>query len=196
MWAKTFLFFVFIFSIFFYLGCGGRQPNPIAAHQIGDESRSCNSLKLEITQNEALMFEKTHKDDSKFVTNTLWFVFFTPAMDLREAEKVEAEALRYRNMCLTILMNDKGCGATSASDPTGKSVQPTKTDQKVSVNKTLEDAPVENVGRFSSQKQTCSICGRTIPKLEQHFLVDEKITCKDCFAKLKQDNFALSASVR
>ena len=51
-----------------------------------------------------------------------------------------------------------------------------------------EKAPVENAGRFSSQVGTCIICGKTIPKLEQHFLVDEKTVCKDCFAKLKNQN--------
>jgi len=68
---------------------------------------------------------------------------------------------------------------------TGESVQPQKTAPKVSVNKTPEEAPVENVGRFSSQKETCSICGKTIPKLEQHFMVAKKIICKDCCAKLQ-----------
>jgi hypothetical protein len=42
-----------------------------------------------------------------------------------------------------------------------------------------------NAGRFSSQIQTCNICGKTIQKLEQHFIVDEKITCKECFSKLE-----------
>jgi DNA-directed RNA polymerase subunit RPC12/RpoP len=80
--------------------------------------------------------------------------------------------------------SDSATGAV----PTGEYSQPTTTDQNASTNKTSKEAPVDNAGRFISQVGTCSICGRTIPKLEQHFMVDEKIVCKDCFAKLKSQN--------
>lgn len=66
--------------------------------------------------------------------------------------------------------------------------EPTTTRQTVSADKTSKEAPVENLGRFSSQKEKCCICGKDIHKLEQHFKVDEKIICKECFAKLKSQN--------
>jgi hypothetical protein len=103
--------------LLFIVGCGGHEPNPVAAHQVGDDARTCESLRLEIAQNEALITKKLKKDESKFWTNTLWFLFLTPAMDLKEAEKTEAEALQHRNECLKILMAEKGCGATASTDP-------------------------------------------------------------------------------
>ena len=63
--------------------------------------------------------------------------------------------------------------------------QSTSAVQKVTANKTPEEAPVENLGRYSSRKETCSICGKIIPKLEQHFILDEKVVCKECFSKAK-----------
>ena len=38
-------------------------------------------------------------------------------MDLKEAEKTEAESLQHRNEVLKILMSEKGCGATVLTDP-------------------------------------------------------------------------------
>jgi hypothetical protein len=73
----------------------------------------------------------------------------------------------------------------SEAGTTGEYSQPTTTAPKVSASKTSEEGPVENLGRFSGKIEKCSICGKTIPKLEQHFKVDEKIVCKDCFAKDK-----------
>jgi len=115
--GKIFLGILFLFNIFLCTGCGGHEPNPVALHQVGDDSRSCKSLRLEIAQNEAVITKKIKKDEGKFWSNTLWFLFFTPAMDLKEAEKTEAEALQHRNEMLKILMSEKGCGATVLTDP-------------------------------------------------------------------------------
>jgi len=101
-------------SIVLMPGCGGHEPNPIATHQIGDDNRTCRSLQLEVSQNEALIIKKTKKDESKFWSNTLWCLTLTPAMDLKEAEKTEAEALQARNDYLKILMSEKGCKAFEA----------------------------------------------------------------------------------
>jgi hypothetical protein len=79
---------------------------------------------------------------------------------------------------------DQGSSATNQSEKQSN-YEPTKTNQKVSINKTSQEAPVENLGRYSGHKETCSICRKIIPKLEQHFMVDEKIVCKDCYAKSK-----------
>jgi hypothetical protein len=96
-------------SIVLMPGCAGREPNPIATHQIGDDNRTCELLKLEVSQNEALITKKLKEDEDKFWTNFAWFLTLTPAMDLKEAEKTEAEALRARNDYLKILMSEKGC---------------------------------------------------------------------------------------
>jgi len=108
---------VITLAIVLMSGCGGHEPNPVALHQVGDDTRTCESLRLEIAQNEVFITKKLKKDESKFWTNTAWFLFFTPAMDLKDAEKTEAETLQHRNECLKILMAEKGCGATTATDP-------------------------------------------------------------------------------
>jgi hypothetical protein len=134
---------------------------------------------LEIAQNDALALKKAKKDDSKFATNTLWFLLWPPAMDLKEAEKTEAEALRYRNECLKILMSEKGCGATSATNPTGKSVQPPKTDQK---NQEKPNAPITK----SPTVIQCDNCGCKIGKLERAYVYEGHIVCSQCYSKLKK----------
>ena len=117
MKTKIILMLILGIVAVYITGCGGHEPNPVAAHQIGDDNRSCQSLRLEIAQNEALADKKAKKDDTKLGTNILWFILWPPAMDLKESEKTEAEALRHRNECLKILMAEKGCGATAVTDP-------------------------------------------------------------------------------
>jgi uncharacterized lipoprotein len=58
-----------------------------------------------------------------------------------------------------------------------------KSPANISSGKTPENIPVENNGRVSSQIETCSACGRKIPKLEWHYSVNQKIVCKDCYSK-------------
>jgi transposase-like protein len=65
MKTKTILAFILGILAVYVTGCGGHEPNPVAAHQIGDDNRSCQSLRLEIAQNESLADKKTKKDDTK-----------------------------------------------------------------------------------------------------------------------------------
>jgi hypothetical protein len=104
-------------ALVFFCGCAGREPNTEASHQLGDYDRTCESLRLEIAQNEVVINEKLKKDKSKFWTNTAWFIVLPFVMDVKEAEKVEAESLQRRNEYLKILMTEKRCGATAATDP-------------------------------------------------------------------------------
>jgi hypothetical protein len=46
--------------------------------------------------------------------------------------------------------------------------------------------PVENLGRVSSEVTKCSNCGKTIAKFEWHFLFEDKVVCKSCYAKLNE----------
>ncbi len=107
---KTILTITTICGLAVICGCGGRQANPVPAHYPGDTRRSCDSLRAEIAANEVVVTRNLKKDESKFWSNTAWFIFFTPAMDLKEAEKTEAEALQRRNSMLRILMAEKECG--------------------------------------------------------------------------------------
>jgi chromosome segregation ATPase len=98
-------------------GCAGRTANPIAPYLPGDENRSCEGLKVEISQLQADMQQILPKTD-KGLTNALWaaggvFVivpFFF--MDLKDAEKVEFEAMRTRHNHLLVYAVEKDCDMT------------------------------------------------------------------------------------
>jgi len=81
----------------------------VAVNQKGDKFLSCNSIRKEIHQNKILITKKVNHDKSKFLSNTFWFIMWPPAMDFKEAEKSEAEALQRRNNRLESLLLDKGC---------------------------------------------------------------------------------------
>ena len=90
-------------------GCAGRNAHPIAVQQVGDSNRSCETLRLLISTNEASITRKMKQDEAKLLSNIWWFLWFPPLMDVKGAEKCEAEALRMRNDYLRILMSEKGC---------------------------------------------------------------------------------------
>ncbi len=98
----------------FLSGCAGRNANPVPAYLPGDENRSCKGLKAEIAQLEADM-ARILPETNKFGYNTLCFVggllvivpFFL--MDLKDAEKVEWEAMRVRRNRLVVYAAEKSC---------------------------------------------------------------------------------------
>ena len=104
----------------FIMGCAGREANPIPAYLPGDNERSCEALKAEVTQLQADMQGLLPKTD-KGVSNTLWATagvflivpFFF--MDLKDAEKIEFEAMRQRHNRLLILAADKNCSMTGVT---------------------------------------------------------------------------------
>lgn len=101
----TLIFLLFAFMI----GCAGREPNPVPIVLAGDENRSCESLKIEMNQIQEDMARLKPKTN-KFVTNTFWFLFFTPLMDVKDAEKIEYDAFQQRYNHLKILSIEKDCG--------------------------------------------------------------------------------------
>ena len=103
--------------LIFLTGCAGRMANPIPAYLPGDNERSCEMLVAEIAVLKADMQRLLPKTD-KGVTNALWATagvflivpFFF--MDLKEAEKIEFEAMRARHNRLLLICADKGCDMT------------------------------------------------------------------------------------
>jgi len=95
-------------------GCAGRQANPISLYIPGDETRNCDSLKTEVVQLQqdmAALLPKTNKVG----TNALWVTagafllvpyFF---VDMKDAEKIEFEAMRQRHNRLLDFLKQKGC---------------------------------------------------------------------------------------
>ncbi len=86
----------------------------MAAYLPGDENRSCVAYKAEIAQLQVDMARILPKTD-KGLTNALWAVggvlvivpFFF--MDLKDAEKIEFEAMRNRHNRLLVYAAEKGC---------------------------------------------------------------------------------------
>jgi len=100
--------------LIFLAGCAGREANPIPVYLPGDENRSCEGLKAEIAQLQVDMTSILPKTD-KFGTNALWaaagVVAIVPFffMDLKDAEKVEFEAMRQRHNRLLNYAEEKEC---------------------------------------------------------------------------------------
>jgi len=100
--------------LIFLAGCAGREANPIAIYLPGDENRSCEGLKAEVAQLQADM-QRLLPKTNKGVTNTLWATagvflivpFFF--MDLKDAEKIEFDAMRRRHNRLLIYAAEKNC---------------------------------------------------------------------------------------
>ena len=105
---KNFTTLLVFILLMFLGGCMGRSPNPINSHQYGDFKRSFRGIKAEIAMNEAEIVKKREHDDSKLITNALWYLSLTPwAMDLKQAEVIEVEALEQRNKALRLLLIEK-----------------------------------------------------------------------------------------
>jgi hypothetical protein len=132
----------------FHAGCAGRQANPIPAYLPGDENLSCSALKAEMTQIQSDM-QRLLPSTNKFATNTLWAIggavlivpFFF--MDLKDAEKIEYEAMRTRYNRLLILATDKNCDMAGLSSKPIPSIE----EQKViaeKVKKEMEKIPSKN----------------------------------------------------
>jgi hypothetical protein len=121
------------FSIFSYSllvsGCAGRVANPASAYMPGDDKRSCEGLKAEFADNENQIKILQKEDSSKgwwnvgcFITGFLlivpWFL-----MDLKDAQKIEIEALKKRDNNLKVMASERNCdflGATSSTTTTKK----------------------------------------------------------------------------
>lgn len=105
-------------------GCAGRQPHPVPVYSPGDENQPCEILKKEIIDYQAKMLALLPKTD-KTLANTLWSVGgtvagYTPAgtavgivpylfIDMKDAERIEYEALRRRHNRLLLIAQSKSC---------------------------------------------------------------------------------------
>ena len=98
----------------FLASCAGRQANPIPSYLPGDENRSCRALQAEIAQLEADM-QRILPETNKFGYNALCVAggilvivpFFF--MDLKDADKIEWEAMRVRHNRLLVYAAEKEC---------------------------------------------------------------------------------------
>lgn len=100
--------------------CAGRTPNPVPQHQPGDESLSCNALKLELMNNQTKITNLIPQQDKMAKNIALgvagafvivpWFF-----MDFSDAERVEIQSYQLRDNWLRTLYTKKKCGALPPS---------------------------------------------------------------------------------
>ncbi len=136
----------------FFAGCAGRQANPVPLYIPGDENRGCESLKVEVVQLQKDMGALLPKTD-KFGTNALWATagvflivpFFF--MDMKDAEKIEFEAMRQRHNRLLIYLETKSC---DVNDITAKPIPSLEEQRKAAEAQLKQQKEV----RKKSQSQT------------------------------------------
>ena len=108
---------ILTFGLLITSGCAGRQANPVASYQYGDEQKSCPFLRAEIAEIENDITRKAKACQGTRGKNVALGVagaiLFWPAlffMDLSGADQVELEALRKRHNALVRLAASKKCG--------------------------------------------------------------------------------------
>ncbi len=129
----------------FFAGCAGREANPIAIYLPGDENRSCEGLKVEVAQLQADM-ERLLPKTNKGVSNALWATagvflivpFFF--MDLKDAEKIEFDAMRRRHNRLLIYAAEKNCDMGGVTTERIPSIE----ERKAASKKQTGDKAVDN----------------------------------------------------
>ena len=132
-------------ALIFLAGCAGREANPIAIYLPGDENRSCEGLKAEVAQLQADM-QRLLPKTNKGVTNALWAtagVFFIVPfffMDLKDAEKIEFDAMRRRHNRLLIYAAEKNCDISGVTAERIPSIE----ERKAAAKKQTGDKTVDN----------------------------------------------------
>ncbi len=104
------------------VACGGRTPQPIMAHQYGDNAKNCKALIYEIQNIEGeiqRLLPQTDKTGKNVALGVAGWFFLVPLffMDFKNAEAVEYQAYRQRYNHLSSLAMSKDCGAETIDLP-------------------------------------------------------------------------------
>lgn len=110
--ARIALFVCFTFIV---VGCGGRAANPIMVSQYGDHKKSCETLQVEMSQNQqeiSRMLPETEKTGTNVALGVVGLFLIVPwfFMDFSESEQIEVNAYRQRYNHLALVAMDKDCG--------------------------------------------------------------------------------------
>ena len=141
---KKLVCLLLVFSIGF-VGCAGRESNPIPVYLPGDENRSCTALQAEMAQLQAEMAKLQPKTD-KGMSNGLWAVagvfFIIPFffMDFKNGEKIEYDAMSKRYNRLMVYACEQSCdfgGYVAKGTVASASVENAKNDSSVLQSKKL-----------------------------------------------------------
>ncbi len=182
----------------FFQGCAGRTANPIPAYLPGDENRSCSALQAEIAQLGSDMqriLPETNKFGYNAVCATAGFFLIVPFffMDMKDADKIEWEAMRVRHNRLLVYAAEKGCDFGGKGSP--EKILSPKEAKKLSEELKKQQSDVQkkqsqeqpNTSIISSPKVLhCANCGREVGKLEKAYVHEGHVVCSQCYLKLKQ----------
>ncbi len=102
-----------LISCIFYIGCSGRTPDPVLSYQPGDNTLSCEELKIEMAQVRREIALKPAKIKEREARN-LWLLLCWPIgspfeMDILKAEETEIQALNTRYNRLFMICVRKRC---------------------------------------------------------------------------------------
>ncbi len=112
---KTALNVLMCVSIFL-AGCFGREANPVELSMPKDAESSCEVLQSEM-DNLCADMKVLKPKTNKFWTNTIWFIILPFIMDVKEAEKIEYNAMQRRHNHLLIIAREKECGFADSIEP-------------------------------------------------------------------------------
>ena len=136
-------------GVMFFAGCAGREANPIATYMPGDNERSCEGLKVEMSQLDAdmrRMLPKTDKGLGNALLGAAGVFLIVPwfFMDFKGADKIEYDAMRNRYNHLLVIAADKRCDVGSAQRiPSIEEVKRMSKEEKEALKKAMEANVVE-----------------------------------------------------
>lgn len=130
-------------------GCAGRQANPVPTYLPGDSERSCEGLKVEMSQLDAdmrAMLPKTDKTGSNVLLGAAGVFLIVPwfFMDFKGAEKIEYDAMRNRYNHLLVIASEKGCDVKGAQRiPSTEEIKKMSKEEKEAFKKAFLEAETE-----------------------------------------------------
>lgn len=109
--------------------CAGRTANPVSEYQYGDEKKSCERLRADISNANseiATLLPDTDKTGKNVALGVAGAFFLVPLffMDFSEAEQVEVNALRRRHNNLVAISAEKNCGFEDEAIPAFEATKP------------------------------------------------------------------------
>ncbi|MDH5748882.1 MAG: hypothetical protein OEY85_06190 [Rhodospirillales bacterium] len=112
--------FISLASIFLITACAGREPMPVQTAAGADYDRSCKSLEVEYISNNNSARSKIaankSSDEGDVALGVVGVVLFWPvlfAMDTKNANGVEGNALLDRNDHLRTIADSKECNVSA-----------------------------------------------------------------------------------
>ena len=110
-----FLMTIFLSLNLLLAGCGGRDPNPVASREHGDNKLSCEDIEYELIEIQEGVDDLIGERNSSQTSNIGWGIaglFFPPlwlGLDITKTEEIEIRAYEKRARVLEQLARNKNC---------------------------------------------------------------------------------------